>query len=85
MSEDKEFENIDIFSNHDMIFQNLIEPNTIEESMENLPYVISEISILMTDEDFMWGYDEIGYIEYQETKELNVEIDYVKMINDYNW
>ena len=53
LSEDKEFENIDIFSNHDMIFQNLIEPNTIEESMENLPYVISEISILMTDEDFM--------------------------------
>lgn len=83
LSEDKEFENIDIFSNHDMIFQNLIDPNTIEESMENLPYVISQISILMTDEDFMEEYDEIGYIDY-EPKELNVEIDYVKMINDYN-
>lgn len=83
LSEDKEFEKINIFLNHDMIFQSLIDPNTIEESMENLPYVISEISVLMTDEDFMEGSYEIGYIDYG-SKELDVEIDYIKMINDYD-
>lgn len=82
LSENKEFEKIDVFSNHELIFQNFIDRKKIKKSMKNLPYVISKISILMTDEDFMMDYDEIGFIEYGP-KELNVEIDYVKMVNDF--